>query len=148
MVDWSRKAEVEDRAAGEELVQKAAAQGEDWLGVGLDVDTSELAEIVQMIDDHASEEFLTFEQQCINENADRANVQLTSIERYEQRRLQTLTEVLERHKRAGREALAEATRGQITKLQERCMLQKRGIRDRSTTDASYEQICFGIIDVV
>jgi superfamily II DNA or RNA helicase len=148
LVDWSRQEPVEDKQVVEELVEKAAACGEDWSGAALDFDPNQLAEIVQTIDDHASEEFLAFEQQCIDENEDRARVQLTSVDRFEERRLQRLQATLDRHLALGREALGEATKGQIARLRERCLLQRRAIKDRSTTNAEYHQICFGVIEVI
>jgi len=93
----------------------------------------------------ASDEFLKFEQQCMDENQDRASIQITSIDRFESRRLQRLNEVLRMHMDKGRSSLADATHGQITKLKERCEVQRRAIRNRATTEAEYHQICCGLI---
>jgi hypothetical protein len=147
LVDWTKQSPVENKQLVEELVEKAAAYGEDWSAAALDFDVNELAGIVQTIDDEASEQFLAFEQQCIDENQDRAQIQLTSVDRFEERRLQKLQATLDRHLSLGREALAEATKGQIARLRERCLLQRRAIKERSVTNAEYLQICFGVIEV-
>jgi superfamily II DNA or RNA helicase len=134
-----------DRVQAEQIVEQAIALGEDWRNPELDVNLAQAAEAVARLEDLASEEFLSFEQQCIDENEDRARIQLTSIDRFECRRLQSLNEVLRTHMNMGRSSLAEATRGQIEKLKERCDLQRREIKARSRTEAEFHQICFGLI---
>jgi len=143
----SSKLPVADQTQAERLLEQAMSRGEDWRDPGLDVDISQVASLVAHLDDIASDEFIQFEQQCMDENADRARIQVTSIDRFECRRLQKLNEVLRTHMDKGRASLAEATRGQIEKLKERCELQRREIRDRARTEAEYHQICFGLIRV-
>jgi len=106
-----------------------------------------VAKQVVELDDSASDEFLKFEQQCMDENEDRARIQITSIDRFEARRLQRLNEVLRTHMDKGRASLAEATYGQINKLKERSEVQRRAIQDRAKTEAEYHQICCGLIGV-
>lgn len=129
----------------EQLVDQALNNGEDWRDPHLDADLGLAADRVTTMDDLASDEFLRFEQQCIDENQDRASIQITSIERFEQRRRKKLQEIMQAHLHRGRPGLAEATRGQIDKLTERCEVQRRGIRDRAKTEAEYNQICCGLI---
>lgn len=136
-----------DQAQAERLLESAMTRGADWRDPGLDVDLAQVAALVAQLDDAASDEFIRFEQQCMDENADRARIQLTSIDRFEARRLHKLNEVLRTHMDRGRASLAEATHGQITKLKERCELQRRQIQDRARTEAEYHQICFGLIRI-
>ena len=134
-----------DQNLAERLVDHALTVGEDWRDPKLDADLALVAERVITLDDLASDEFLKFEQQCMDENQDRASIQITSIDRFESRRLQRLNEVLRMHMDKGRSSLADATHGQITKLKERCEVQRRAIRNRATTEAEYHQICCGLI---
>jgi SNF2 family DNA or RNA helicase len=136
-----------EAAQAERLLEFAMTHGDDWRDPGLDVDLSKIATVVIDLDDKASDEFIRFEQQCTDENADRARVQLTSIDRFEARRLQKLNEVLRTHMNKSRASLAEATRGQIEKLKERCDLQRREIKARARTEGEYRQICFGLIRI-
>ena len=136
-----------DQSQAERLIEQAMSLGEDWRDPGLDVDLAQVADVVIQLDDAASDEFIQFEQQCMDENADRARIQITSIDRFEARRLQKLNEVLRTHMDKGRASLAEALSGQIGKLKERCAIQRREIRDRSRTEAEYQQICFGLVRV-
>jgi hypothetical protein len=136
-----------DQTEAERLLEFAMAQGEDWRDPGLDVDLAQVTGLVSRLDDTASDEFIRFEQQCIDENADRARIQLMAIDRFEARRLQKLNEVLRTHMDHGRASLAEAMHGQITKLKERCELQRRQIKSRARTEAEYHQICFGLIRI-
>ena len=134
-----------DQNLAERLVDLALNDGEDWRDPNLDADLALVAERVIKLDDLASDEFLRFEQQCMDENQDRSSIQITSIDRFESRRLQRLNEVLRMHMDNGRSSLAEATHGQITKLKERCEVQRRAIRDRAKTEAEYHQICCGLL---
>jgi hypothetical protein len=136
-----------DQPQAERLLEDAMAHGEDWRDPALDVDLSEVATVVTRLDDSASDEFIQFEQQCMDENSDRARIQLLSIDRFEARRLQKLNEVLRTHMDRGRASLAEAIHGQITKLKERCEIQRRQIKERARTEAEYHQICFGLIRI-
>lgn len=136
-----------DQTQAERLLEMAVNAGQDWRDPHLDVDLLQAAKLVSELDDSASAEFLQFEQQCMDENEDRARIQMTSIDRFESRRLQKLNEVLRIHMNKDRASLAEATRGQIEKLKERCELQRRQIQDRARTEAEYNQICLGIIRV-
>jgi hypothetical protein len=138
---------LSDRGQVELLLEQAVAAGEDWRDPGLDVDLTKVASVVTKLEDIASEEFLVYEQQCMDENEDRAKIQVTSIDRFESRRLQKLNEVLRTHMDKGRDSLAEATHGQIVKLKERCALQRREIQKRARTEAEFHQICFGLIAV-
>lgn len=136
-----------EQTQAERLLELAMTQGEDWRDPGLDVELSQVATLVAKLDDTASDEFIRFEQQCMDENADRSKIQLTSIDRFEARRLQKLNEVLRTHMDKNRLSLAEATRGQIEKLKERCALQRREVQTRARTEAEYHQICFGLVRV-
>jgi hypothetical protein len=134
-----------DPNLAEQLVDQALNSGADWRDPTLDADLALAAERVLKLDDLASDEFLRFEQQCMDENQDRAGIQITSIERFEKRRRKKLQEIMQAHQDRGRPGLVEATRGQIDKLTERCEVQRRGIRDRAKTEAEYHQICCGLI---
>jgi superfamily II DNA or RNA helicase len=136
-----------DRAQVERMLEQAIAGGEDWRDPGIDVDLTKVASVVTKLEDLASEEFLVFEQQCMDENEDRAKIQLTSVDRFEFRRLQKLNEVLRTHMDKGRDSLAEATCGQIEKLKERCHIQRREIQQRARTEAEFHQICFGLLAI-
>ena len=65
-----------DQAQAERLLDflSALTRGTDWRDPGLDVDLAQVAALVAQLDDAASDEFIRFEQQCMDENADRARI--------------------------------------------------------------------------
>jgi hypothetical protein len=138
-----------DQSLAERLVDQALTHGEDWRDPGLDADLHLAADRVMYLDDLASNEFLKFEQQCMDENQDRARIQITSINRFEDRRLLRLNELFQRYTDRGPAGIAQArlTRGRIAKLTERCEVQRRAISARAQTEAEYHQICCGLIGV-
>ncbi len=68
-----------DRAQVERALEQAIGAGEDWRDPGIDVDLTKVASVVTRLEALASEEFLVFEQQCMDENDDRAKIQQTSV---------------------------------------------------------------------
>ena len=128
-------------------MEAAAKGGESWPGFAQEVNAEDHVAKLSALDDLASDAFIRFEQTCIDENADRARVQLTSIERYEHRHMLKLTEILQRMSDRGEGRLKAATQGRMAKLKERCELQRRTIKQKAETTAECQQLCFGVIRI-
>ncbi len=145
--DLTRDVRVDDPLVAERLIELAAYAGMDWKPTDEELDLGDVAMKIEHLDSRAATAFLAFQQQCVDENHDRARVQTTSVDRYEQRRSETLRVVAARHQAEGRRGLAEAVRGQLERLRDRCDRQRREIRDRAKTTAGFSQVCVGVVEV-
>lgn len=136
-----------DEAQAERLIDSAARLGKRWQAWAEMVDADRTIKLLDQLEDEASDAFIAFEKTCMGENEDRVRVQLTSIERFEQRRAAKHLELIERYATQGPRNLRAAEEGKLAKLKERSVLQRRKIKDKSHVSAEYSRLCFGLIHV-
>ena len=132
---------------GESLITLAATHGSDWLSAPNTIDLGDariLSEKCLMRSIRAYERFVTDTE---NENNDRADLQLASLERHSQRQLEVLGQVLQGHRDKNRAALTKATEGRISKLKERVSWKTRDIESNREISRSRRDICVGIVRV-
>jgi superfamily II DNA or RNA helicase len=139
--------EMLDESRAESLIEHASRSGERWLDWQVEVPSSPALEALEALDDVASDAFIHYESRCTSENNDRARVQLTSLERFESRRTNVLTGLVERYDREGKRNLKAATEGQLAKLRERCAIQRSKIQQKAAIQAEYTRLCFGLMRV-
>ena len=137
-----------DEAQAERLIDSAARNGERWPAWTDAVEHQGIINNLDRLDDDASDAFIEYEATCMGENEDRARVQLTSIDRFEQRRTGKHLELIERYALQGPRNLKAAEEGKLAKLKERCVVQRRKIKEKSHVAAEYSRICFGLINLV
>ena len=130
------------------LVQLARTRGEDWIGVEHELDGPAVGECLELAEDELDTRYQEQLERKNNENADRAQFQLDSIERHLQARLPTLRETLQTHIAKGRQSLAKATQGKINKLEARMNTRKERIRDQKTVRPEKRFVCAGVVRVI
>lgn len=138
---------IEEEAA-DLLVQTARVKGRDWLSADQDVEGEMVARALEAADLSVEKRYEQMRERKRAENADRGRFQLDSLERHEQRTLQTLDMVeqqLRREKR--RESLVKATQGRRRALLEQMNNHRARIRARLDVAGTNSFVCGGIIRV-
>ena len=133
---------------GEVLLQRARLAGVDWVGATNEVDPVSVVRRFEQAEEVLNQRYRDELAAKKNENADRARFQLNSVERYWNRRLETLTRVLRTHETLGRNPLARATQGQINKLNESMEIRKRRIKESEVVVADKNFVCAGLVRVL
>ncbi|MCH8945064.1 MAG: hypothetical protein IH910_09805 [Proteobacteria bacterium] len=136
-----------DADQGESLVTLAAIHGRDWLSAPSAIDLGQARTLSEKCLAHSIREYDRFVTDTENENNDRADLQLASLERHSQRQLEVLGEVLRGHREKGRDPLVKATEGRITKLKERVSWKIRDIESNRNIIHSRRDICVGVVRV-
>lgn len=134
-----------DENAADQLLQAARVSGADWLAP-----EAEVPVVLQRLEEAESHLDARYRAELLrkrNENADRAQLQLMSVEHYLNRRLPRLHQTLHAHIAFGRESLAKATQGQIDKLNARMNTRKERIREQEQVLADRHFVCAGVIAV-
>lgn len=136
-----------DQDDADELLQMARVAGGDWLGANEDVNP----ELIHMRLNEAEEQLDAAYREALqrkkNENADRAQFQIDSIERYLNRRLPKLQETMRMHEHMGRSSLAKATQGKIDKVSARMHTRKERILEKEKVKADKNFVCAGVIQI-
>jgi superfamily II DNA or RNA helicase len=143
-LDGGRKSISAEMA--ERLVTIAANQGTDWLGAADRVDFATAAHLSNEIClAEADKEYDSFVQALQAQNDDRADIQERSAEAHFRARRDTLTNVRDRHIRAGRHGLARATEAQIEALKRWVERERARITERRRMTQRKDEICVGLI---
>lgn len=133
--------------ASEVLLQRARLSGSDWVGAANEVDPESVVRGFEHAEEVLDRRYRGELAAKKNENADRARFQMDSVDRYLDRRLATLTRVLQTHYALGRTSLARATQGQIDKLNARMDNRKKKIAKSATVLPKKNFVCAGLIRV-
>lgn len=136
-----------DSDSGESLVTTAAIHGTDWLSADSVLDLQSARGEAEKCLTRSISEYDRFIKDTENENNDRADLQIASLERHSSRQLNMLNEVLRGHREKGREPLAKATEGRIAKLKERVAWKTREIENNREIKCSRNDICVGVVRV-
>lgn len=136
-----------DTDLAEQLISTAARLGRDELDLVDKIDGSVAAALAGRLFSDASRRSEQFGREIDEENSDRANLQVTAVQRRLDRQLQTKTEVLEKHRSLGRTNLVKATEGQIRKLTVTMQDRIRRLEQGRKTSFSREEVCMGLVEV-
>ena len=136
-----------DADKSESLITLAAIHGTDWLSADSIVDLQAARNLAESCLARSIREYDQFVNDTENENNDRADLQLASLDRHSSRQLNMLNEVLLGHREKGREPLAKATEGRIAKLRERVSWKSRDIENNRNIKRSRNDICVGIVQI-
>ena len=129
------------------LVNLARVEGEDWLSVANDVDSTLIENFIDDCDSAIDEDYQTESKRRELENADRISFQIESVNRYKERQLKTHRDVLQNLREAGKIRLIPAREGLIRKLMERFSVRVESLKEKSRFEKSPYQVCYGVIHV-
>jgi hypothetical protein len=138
---------LSDQAA-EKLVLSATLHGKDWLEARSTIALDRAADLAwNFCLPHSDRKYDEYVTEMQNKNADRADIQEKTLDRHLKNQLAKLNDVLEKHKRLGRDSLAKATEGKMIKLKNRVERKMIEIRQRREIFHSKDLICTGIVKV-
>lgn len=132
----------------EQLTVRAATRGTDWPEAKNVLNLDEAARMAQELSANAEQEYRAFVQRMKDENSDRADLQIATLDRHLKNQTEKLEGVRQTHIAAGRDNLAKATARQIELLQESIDLKRRKIEKRRKLDSRHEEVCLGVINLL
>lgn len=138
---------VVEEELGDALVQHARIASGDWVAPSASVDAEMVCRRFEQAEELLDKRYQEVLLRKRNENADRAQFQLRSIERHLDRRVPRLKATLNAHLAFGRSSLAKATQGQIDKLLARMQLRKERIAQAERVVAERNFVCAGLIRI-
>jgi hypothetical protein len=129
---------IEEPVSAATLVEVAATMGQPCHDGPQEGDAllSALSDRAADLEMLAYAAFQRFLDGCEKENADRKDIQLQGVNRFEERRSAILAEVRARHLAAGRANLVAATDGQVESLRRKSSAQRLKIESKHTTGDS------------
>jgi len=131
----------------EQLIVRAATAGTDWLEARNVIDLPRAAEIASRLSAGAEAEYRAYVQRMRDENNDRADLQIATLDRHLRNQTEKLQTVREKHIAAGRDNLAKATARQIEILQQSVSLKRQKIERQRRLEPRHEEACLGVIKV-
>ncbi len=140
---------VDEPQVAASIVEVAAALGQssEQLPMAGDELLDTLSTYVDHLEFEADGLFHQFEERCKMENADRRQIQLRGVDRFEERSLESLDRILHGHRLLKRDALVAATEGRIRKLRNKCGIMRDKIRAKSKTLGDSATIAAGFIHI-
>jgi hypothetical protein len=130
----------------ERLVSGAVLSAKDWLSAADTVDFTKAARLANETCLAAADSaYKAFVHEHRAQNDDRADIQERAAEAHFRNRHETLTNVRDRHRQAGRLGLARATEGQIEALKRWVSRERERIAERRRLTEHKEDVCVGVI---
>ncbi len=136
-----------DSEQSDAILQLSRIDGRDWIGAEQVIDATRVHECLEVLETDLDTRYRLALDKKKNENTDRANFQLSSIDRYLERRLPTLRQTLHAHIAANRGSLAKATQAQIDKLTTRMSVRRERILEQAKVRSEKRFVCAGVINV-
>lgn len=133
------------RESAEFLVNTAAMNGKDWLGVENEIDLGKVAAIYDDALLLLEGAFKRFTEEIQRENADRVSLMINTLERHRQTQTQKLVGILERLRQLGRVKPIPATEGKIRRLNERMDERLLSLRSKQGIASSDSRVSGGVI---
>ncbi|MCK2086722.1 DEAD/DEAH box helicase [Thauera aromatica] len=127
------------------LVTLARLHGEDWLDAASAVDGAHIEEILDELEARLDEYFGEVLERKRNENSDRTQFQIYSLNQHMDRKLPGLEEQLQRYLAQGKRGPANMTQGKINKLKAKCKTQDERIRLRGQINSTKNFVCAGVV---
>ena len=130
----------------EHLVVEAALHGEDWIGHWKAVDHHHAYNIINEICLCSSDlAFGTYVKQAEDENEDRADLMVHSVDQHWQNRKQSILDVLENFKREGNTRMVPATEGKLAALKGRIEERRAKIEMKRKLTSRKIEVAVGLI---
>jgi hypothetical protein len=134
--------------AAERLIVRAATLGTDWPEARNVLDGPRAARIAQDLSEVAERQYRAFVQRMKDENNDRADLQIATLDRHFRNQTEKLEGVRQKHIEAGRANLAKATARQLELLTQSVALKRRKVEEGRRLDARHEEVSVGVLQVV
>jgi len=132
--------------ASERLLQAASNYGVDWPEVVGQIDCQGAARIIADIcAPYLDQQFALFVQRIKDENSDRANLQLQSVERHYLRQREERQNRLNQYAGSGKQRLIPAIEGQLRALETSTQLRRQRINERATIGSRCTEVCLGVL---
>lgn len=131
----------------DKLVSYARLNGKDWLDAHIELRHTEIENILDKLEQKLDDRFEQQVDRKKNENEDRVNFQITSVDQYLIRKLPDLEALVKRFTDAGNLKIARLNQGKINKLKEKYAMQMEKIRLRDKLGATKNFVCAGVIRV-
>jgi hypothetical protein len=134
--------------AAEQLIVRAATLGTDWPEAKNVIDLPQASEVANRLSAVAETEYRAYVQRMRDDNNDRADLQLATLDRHLRNQTEKLQAVREKHIAAGRGNLAKATARQIEILQQSVNFKRQKIERQRRLEPRHEEACLGVIKVL
>jgi hypothetical protein len=138
---------VLDEDLSDKLVNYARLNGKDWLDAHIELRHTEIENILDKLEQKLDDRFEQQVDRKKNENEDRVNFQITSVDQYLIRKLPDLEALVKRFTDAGNLKIARLNQGKINKLKEKYAMQMEKIKLRDKLGATKNFVCAGVIRV-
>jgi len=140
--------DILSKEQAEVLVTTALNFGVDWPESRTLVNIEEVVKVTNQQCISSSESaFRLFKNNLINQNEDRAMVQLRTLDLHLHSQKQKLQKVIEGHRLAGRHSLVKATEQRIRILENSIERKKTDISNKRGVKISNQDICIGVVNI-
>lgn len=137
-----------DREEAELLITSALEDGTDWPESGTMIDLKKAFKIIDgCCLEEAEKDFRTHSKQLRNQNDDRANLQLKTLQLHLEMQRKILGQVKQDHILKNRPSLAKATEERLRKIEQGIERKKLAIDDRKGLRLRKQEICAGVIRI-
>jgi hypothetical protein len=131
----------------DKLVNYARLNGKDWLDAHVAIKPTEVENLLDRLEQKLDDRFEQQLDRKKNENEDRVNFQVTSVDQYLKRKLPDLEILVKKFTDMGNLKIARLNQGKINKLKEKYSLQMEKIKLRDKLSATKNFVCAGVIRV-
>ncbi len=131
----------------EQLIVRASTEGLDWLEAENVLARDRAAAVAMELALGAERRYADFVRRMKDENNDRADFQLTTLQRHLRGQTEKLEMVRARHVEAGRPNLAKATTAHIERLRRSVEMKRLRIEERRKLESRHDEICVGVVEV-
>lgn len=129
------------------IINAARLSGKDWREVNNETDVDALSDLFDQCEEVIDSHFVEFKENYINENQDRVDLQIKSLDTNFARSLNTLEDTLRNLIAQNKTRVIPATRGRISKLKERYEMQREKLNSKKTPAHSHAEVCRGVIKI-
>jgi hypothetical protein len=137
--------EISDDAA-EQLLQAASNCGVDWPEVAGQIDCQKAATMIaDVCAPYLDRQFALYVQRIKDENSDRANLQLQSVERHYLRQLEERQNRRNQYASSGKQRLIPAIEGQLRALETSTQLRRQRITERANISSRCTEVGLGVL---
>lgn len=135
-------------SVAERLIVEAALHGTDWIGHSGMADHDLTVKILDEVCLASSDQdFDDYVKQVHAENHDRAELMHRSVDQHWERQRQSIVDVLETHRRKGRDGLVRATMGRLRALEGRVEQRRVEIERRRKLSSRNTEVAVGLINL-
>ena len=109
------------------------------------VDQQKIIDAYQKCDQDLDIEFAQISEEFEMENNERCDVQLQNIEAYQQRKTESLSQIIEKFKIEGKQKMIPAFEGQLRKLEQDCRVTKKRLDKKRNVEFRNPKLAAGLL---